>query len=391
MVVLRVVMLVGEEIPFAESWARAAACHAEVITVTAIRKRAGAPRDDAEMGRVRAGDYTVQCLRLRPKRLLGWLINRVMARRLARCVHRIEQERGPVDLIHTHFYSSLGPMPALKRRTGIPYVVTEHSSRLTLKSATHKPLTRRGLRIARRGYREAARVIAVSNYLKNCITRLGLPARIVVIGNPVDVSLFRPAEGPGGEGLIRIVSVGRLESDKDPLFLLEAFRIAWEGEPRLRLEFIGDGPERNAVLRAIEVNGLQDIVTLRGTVSQEEVAARLRQADAFALGSRVETFCLAAAEAVAAGVPVVMPWVEPMPELIDELSGILVPSRDVHQMAEALLDISSPDVTFDKRRMASSISSRFSRRAIGARLLEMYQSILEEGTDVRVRPPAGVG
>jgi glycosyltransferase involved in cell wall biosynthesis len=368
---MRVAMFMTKKLPFGNEWAKAAAVHNEVIKIAIVRSRIDEPTHADHDG----DTYVVSVLEESPRWPLDPARRRTNRAKVEACLRQIAADRGPIDLLHGHFYTAGRRLMDLRDRLHIPYVLTEHSTRLTQESAAHKPLSRKGLENARRAYQEAERVIAVSEYLALCIRRLGLPGTIEVIGNPVDVSLFHPVSVVSPSPDVRVVSVGRLEEDKDPFFLLKAFGIAHERDPRLHLEFIGDGPDRAALEIAVREAGLACSVAVLGTLGREEVAAHVRQAHVFALGSRVETFCIAAAEAVAAGVPVVMPRIGPLPELVDDARGILVAPRDPVMFADALLQATQHPGRFDKHGVAAAITARFSYEAVGAKLRDVYDSI----------------
>lgn len=377
---VRVAVLLVPGVPFAADWALAASHATAVDVVTISVGRADPDRRLLERG---IPSWHLPLLRLRPKRLLGPLVDRIMARRLARVVDRIERERGRVDVVHAHFFGS-GRWPRLlHRRRPLPYVVTEHSTRLTGASAAHKPLTGAGLRTAAKVYRDAALVICVSEYLRSCVSARELTARTTVIGNPIDVELFRPRDVPREDGGRCIVSVGRLEADKDPGLLIEAFAAVVEDLPGVRLVMIGDGPMKSAVGRAVMELGLAANVELTGRLPRAEVALRLQGADAFCLASRVETFCMAAAEALACGIPVVMPRIGPLPELVDESTGVLVAPRSVAALADGIKAVLAPGKHFDGQRATAQIRGRFEPAVVGMALACAYRQIIQDMATIR--------
>lgn len=359
--------------PFGHDWARAARTVADVVTVAVVRNPSEARHRWESIYGPGAVDRWVRSVRVRPAGRFSAFNAEATARRVESCLRSIERDRGPIDILHGHFYAGSAFLPAVTRRHGTPYVITEHSTRLTGESAAHKRLSKPGFRIATRVFNQAARVIAVSEYLRSCIRSLGLPGDLEVIGNPVDVSLFRPPEERSPKRVV--VSVGRLDSDKDPKLMLDAFARARSEIPDLRLEMIGDGPDRSRVTE--RAAGFSGHVRIDAALPRQAVAERLQAAGVFALGSRVETFCVAAAEAIASGVPVVMPDIGPMRELVDDSNGILVRDRDPVSMANAM--VRALKGGFDPQRMAAGIASRFSYEAVGARLSRVYSSALGSG------------
>lgn len=159
----------------------------------------------------------------------------------------------------------------------------------------------------------------------------------------VDTAFFRPpqdederrerrrevAESVGAAPDARfVITVGRLDRQKDPLLLLEAMRRLVERRPDAYLLMVGDGvlrPEVEARLRSL---GLERRVTLVGAAPAERIAALLRAADVFALSSAYEGMPIAVLEALASGVPVVTTDVGEVRLVVrDGVSGFVVPER----------------------------------------------------------------
>jgi glycosyltransferase involved in cell wall biosynthesis len=137
---------------------------------------------------------------------------------------------------------------------------------------------------------------------------------IEVIKNGVDVSHFFPdpanrvavrqSLGIGPENFC-VVFFGRLDSNKDPLLALKIFRHLTRLCPRGRLIVLGDGVLRADVLNAVQENGLEGKVTLAGHVN--DVRTYLLSADAYIACSTKEGYSLSTAEALASGLPSVLP------------------------------------------------------------------------------------
>jgi glycosyltransferase involved in cell wall biosynthesis len=363
---MRVVMFLTGAAPFGQAWAEIAGRIADVVTVDVVPRHATGP---APAGRP-TPDYPIRRPQLGPKRIAGPAYDRVLTSRIVTTLRRIERERGPIDVLHTHFYPRARLLPAVGRRLGIPYVHTEHSSALTPEGADARR-TRRGLAAAAASYGAAAKVIAVSDYLRGCLLDLGLPGPIVVVGNPVDVATFAPCHVPRDPDRIRLISVGRLEADKRPWWLIEALGRVRGQDPRFQLELVGDGPAMDETRSYVHELGLQEAVTFAGRLPHAAVADRVRSCDVHVSASRTETFGLAVAEALAAGIPVVAPRVGGLPELVPPSDGILVDEDPAALASGMLLAGRDPD-RFDRAGMAARIRRRFSPDAVAARLEEIY-------------------
>ena len=107
-----------------------------------------------------------------------------------------------------------------------------------------------------------------------------------------------------------------------------------------RCSLVGDGELRQNVQDQIDRLNLNDTVTILGFKTHDQVVELLSQADVFVLSSLSEGIPVAAMEAMAASLPVVATAVSGVPELVgNNKTGILVPSQNSAELAEALLTL----------------------------------------------------
>jgi glycosyltransferase involved in cell wall biosynthesis len=102
-----------------------------------------------------------------------------------------------------------------------------------------------------------------------------------------------------------LVTVGRLDTQKDPLFLAKSFNLLLETNPDVHLVYVGDGVLREQLESYIHSQGLQERVSLFGLRSATEIADILRAADLFVLSSIYEGMPMCVLEALGSGLPVV--------------------------------------------------------------------------------------
>ena len=122
---------------------------------------------------------------------------------------------------------------------------------------------------------------------------------------------------------------------KRPLDLIEVLARVRRHLPA-RAVLVGDGPERDAVVRRADELGVRDAVRLLGR--RDDFATLLGHAAGFVLPSESEGFGVAALEAMSAGVPVFGYDVGGLPEVVSIDAGTLVPCCDVDALAAAVVE-----------------------------------------------------
>ncbi len=189
--------------------------------------------------------------------------------------------------------------------------------------------------VQRAAYACAHKVVANSRAAATRLRREGVPDRkIAVVANGLDGDVFRP--GLRRPAARRVVVVANLRAEKGHDVLVDAAARVLDRVPDARFDLVGDGPERarlHARAAALGVSG-----AFRFLGHQDDVAARLRAADVFALPSRSEAMPNAVLEAMSAGLPVVVSAAGGLLELVDsERTGLLVPPGDAAALADALV------------------------------------------------------
>ena len=137
------------------------------------------------------------------------------------------------------------------------------------------------------------------------------------------------------DGELLVLVVSRLDREKNPLLLADAFA-RLTPDPRWRMVICGDGPLRGALQEHVDALGLGDRVTLRGHVPLHDgLLALYRRAHVFLHVSWTEGLPQVLFEAFAAGLPVVATDVGGVAEAAGE-AALLIPSGDADAAARAL-------------------------------------------------------
>lgn len=212
----------------------------------------------------------------------------------------------------------------------------------------------------RLAFRSSAAIIANSDAVRRYIQReYGAPAaRIAVVYNAVDLDRFRPRAGPDDRQAPRVVTVGRLVAQKNPLLFVAAAAALHKRLPAVRFVWIGDGPLREQVAAAVRAAGLEAVCELAG--ERADVPELLRSADLFWLTSDWEGLPNAVIEALACGLPVAATRVGGTPELVsDGVEGFLVEPGDGEALVARSLSVLRDAAA--RRRMGAAARSRSER------------------------------
>jgi glycosyltransferase involved in cell wall biosynthesis len=174
-----------------------------------------------------------------------------------------------------------------------------------------------------------------------------------------------------------LLFVGTLEPRKNLLRLVRAYRrVAQDGIPHALVLAGPLGWQGDRLLREIALRGPGEIV-LTGPLSDDELDALYRGADAFVYPSLYEGFGLPVVEAMSRGLPSVVSTSSSLPEVAGD-AALAVNPRSVRELASAIATIAT-DVAMAERLAAKARAraERFSWDETARRTLEMYERLLE--------------
>ena len=274
------------------------------------------------------------------------------------------------DIVHVHSFRVIRYARLIKRLYRIPFVVTEHVSWFE-----RGMLSERDLRAISSDYAAASAVIAVSRGLKEQIQPL-CPQTVQVVPNLVWERFFQnPLERRAGEGF-HFLSIGTLNRNKGMDAVIAAFAEVLRSHPESTLTICGDGEERAALERQAAELSVADKVRFTGRVSREQCAEYYAECGAFVLASRVETFGLVLAEAMACGRPVVMTKSGAWRELVSEETGLAVDADDIPALAEAMSAMIRNADRYDPAAIRACCRDRFSPETVCRSLTKIYEEVL---------------
>ncbi|WMC91688.1 glycosyltransferase [Kineothrix sp. MB12-C1] len=193
----------------------------------------------------------------------------------------------------------------------------------------------------------------------------------VVIPNPIEEGLPSPYRG---ERKKTVVSVGRLEPQKNHMLLLEAFAEFHEHLPEYTLHLYGDGSLKKDLEEHAELLGIQSVVVFEGFT--KNVTNKIKDAGMYVLSSDYEGISNSLLEAMATGIPSIStdcPIGGSRLCIESYENGILVKIGDREGLMKAMYDIASSEVLAVKlSENGAKLKEKYSERSIA----EIWQEII---------------
>jgi L-malate glycosyltransferase len=289
-----------------------------------------------------------------------------------------------LDLLHVHYaiphsISALLARQMMEARRRLPFITTLHGTDITLVGTD-----RSYFGITKFSIEQSDGITAISHDLRrDTVEIFGVENEIRVIHNFVNCDTYKP--DPERKGIEVFAPNGEkvlihLSNFRPVKRVLDCIRIFAEvrKHANVRLLMVGDGPDRGPAEHLAWSLGVKDYVDFLG--KQNQVERLIRLAHVILMPSEMESFGLAALEAMACGVPAVATRVGGVPELItDGEDGFLEAPGDVPRLAERATQLVT-DSSLHTRMAAAArktATSRFCTEKIIPRYEDYYKQILE--------------
>ncbi len=253
-----------------------------------------------------------------------------------------------VDVVHSSAAAFCGMAGIVaKVEYGTPYLLTEHGvylreQYLSVGRSNMSRFSKRFLlaavrTIVRANLHFADRITPVCAFNARWERLLGAPQeRIDVVYNGVSPQVFAPNEESHG-GPPRLLSIARIDPNKDIETLLRAMAIVHGHFPDIKLEVWGAIAVEDYHQQMLELRhalGLDDVVLFQG--HSQNAAELYRQADILVQSSVSEAFPYSVIEGMMSGLPIVATDVGGTAEALAD-TGITVPSREPERLAVAMI------------------------------------------------------
>jgi N-acetyl-alpha-D-glucosaminyl L-malate synthase BshA len=293
-----------------------------------------------------------------------------------------------LDLLHVHYAiphsvsAYLARQMLAVRGVHVPFITTLHGTDITLVG-----LDRSYLPITRFGIEQSDGVTAISAYLRErtlAAFKIKRPIQVinnfvncdVYVARPALIAELRPQYAAPDESLL--VHLSNFRPVKRIADVVKVFAKVAEALPA-RLLLVGDGPDRSTAEYLARKLGVADRIHFLG--KQDNVNELLPCADLMLMPSEMESFGLAALEAMACRVPAIATRVGGVPELIEDgVDGRLFEIGDVDGMAQAAIELLRDPARLEAMSAAArrTAQDHFCSTTIIARYEMYYRQVLGE-------------
>ncbi len=297
------------------------------------------------------------------------------------------------DIVHSHHPFLLGDTALrISASRNIPVVFTHHTQ---YEKYTHyipgdsELLKRFAVELAVGYCNLCDAVIAPSRSILERLRNQGVTSEIVEIPTGVDTSVFGRGDGNAWRDRHQVPPsafivghVGRLAPEKGLDFLASAVAKFIASHAGSMFLIAGDGPSAETIRQTFRGRGITGQLIQLGSLPRSQLADVYAAMDVFVFASLSETQGMVLTEAMAASTPVVAIDGPGVREIIqDGVNGRMIPTKDEDTFLDALNWIYSisPDERQQLHSAARQTADEFSLEKTAARVLELYDRLLEQG------------
>ena len=219
-----------------------------------------------------------------------------------------------------------------------------------------------------------AAIHTVSEASKDDLVKFGVKKPIFVIHNAIPIKEAETTK----INQYQFVCVGRLVFYKNIQVVINAVILLKEKFPKINLIIIGKGPYRNKLEKLMKQNNLQENITFKGHVSNNEKNKLISSSQALVFPSLFEGFGLVILEAFMQKKPVLVSNVRPLSDIVEhEKTGLVIPAHDEKEWAKAIERILDEQENASKMGITGRIvlEEKYTLEKMNDSILKMYAEI----------------
>lgn len=314
-----------------------------------------------------------------------------------------EFEKRSFDLIHVHQPMLIGNVAMhLSRKHQIPLVYTYHTryeeylhyigmfSDEKCQKMMRRYLREKGKKLLPKYLNAYANhcdlVIAPSSDLRNYLYQQKIKTPVCVLPTGLSDFAYEKCKESSdrirreylGEGKYLLCTVSRMDKEKNLYFLLDCIgKIREQAGDLVKVLFIGEGAEKEALWQYAKEKGLSDTIIFTGGVPNRKVRDYLGACDAFLFSSKSETQGIVLAEAMAAGLPVTAVSACGVNDIVEDGKNGYLAKEDPQAYAKKVLTMLEREEDYKRlKRGAKMTAQNYRMEDIAAQAEQYYQQAL---------------
>lgn len=217
---------------------------------------------------------------------------------------------------------------------------------------------------------------AISNYLAKYIVSQNKNVPVAIIPNGVDIDKFK-ASSINSKDNKTIITVSRLVEKNAVKDLIDAIAIVAKKIPDINLLIIGDGYQKNDLMKQVQILGLGENVKFLGEISNDLLPQYLAKASVFVRPSLSEGLGISFLEAMAMGVPVVATPVGGIVDFLEDgRTGLFCKVGDAQDIAEKIMTLINNEMLRQNiiSRAREIILERYTWPSIAEKFRNLYET-----------------
>ncbi|MEQ8924214.1 MAG: glycosyltransferase [Fulvivirga sp.] len=285
------------------------------------------------------------------------------------------------DIIHCHFGPS-GLFAVFLQSLGVldgRIITTFHGYDVNLNYLNRS--------VYRELFDKGDKFIAVSKYIASKLLALGCKSeKLIIIPNGVDLDFYTPSKRENSEGVIRILSIGRLVEKKGFIFGLKAIKDLLNLHLNIEYNIIGNGVLFNSFEKFIQDHKLEKHIHLIGALNKDSTLKFYQNSDIFLMpyitadNGDSEGQGLVLQEAQAMELPVISTFHNGVQEgVLNMKTGFLVEEKDINSLLEKLEILILNEKLRKKMGKAGReyVINNFNQKLFNQKLKQEYQRTLK--------------
>ncbi|MFH1073436.1 MAG: glycosyltransferase family 4 protein [Nanoarchaeota archaeon] len=280
------------------------------------------------------------------------------------------------DVIHCHDWMTYQAGIKAKEVSKKPLVVHVHATEFD--RTGFNSVNQYVYDLEREGMHKADRIIAVSNYTKEVITKhYGIsPEKVEVVHNAVEFTNY-PDLNPIKKHDKVVLFLGRITLQKGPDYFIEAAKKVLERDQNVKFIMAGSGDMENRMIERAAELGIANKVLFAGFLKGEAIDKMYKMADLFVMPSVSEPFGITPLEALRNGTPVLISKTSGVSEVLSHC--LKADFWDVNELSNKILSVLHYNSLKSELRDNGNLEIRkFNWDIPAKKCLAVYQSVLKE-------------